>query len=409
MAYPCFWQMPATARSVPLRKRGRFVSARRPTHRFRTRALAIVLGVAAGLLGVLLLASPVTAEGPTVHAVLFYSPTCPHCHQVISEDLPPLQAKFGDKLEVLLVDVTAPVGADLYGAAIAQFNVPEDRIGVPTMVVGDTVLVGSVEIPEQFPLNVERLLTSGGADWPPIAGLASLLPASGEADPEPTGPPPEVVASATTAATAASVVDLVARDPIGNTLAIIVLIGLLGSLAWASFAILRAHVLVIPGPLSRWIPLVALAGLSVAGYLSLIEVTNSSAVCGPVGNCNLVHTSVYARVLGIPVGLLGVTGYAAILALLARCRPVRRGSRGRGSLRTPRRGSHRDAVLRLLDVPRAVRDRRHLCVVPRLGGPHGHDPRHGGGICVERRRSSERGWTMAKPADGGPVGTARSV
>jgi uncharacterized membrane protein len=61
----------------------------------------------------------------------------------------------------------------------------------------------------------------------------------------------------------------------------------------------------------------------VAGYLSVVELSGSSAVCGPVGDCNLVHTSIYARLFGIPVGLIGVTGYASILGcwVLARRPP----------------------------------------------------------------------------------------
>jgi uncharacterized membrane protein len=39
-----------------------------------------------------------------------------------------------------------------------------------------------------------------------------------------------------------------------------------------------------------------------------------SAVCGPVGNCNAVQSSPYAKLFGfLPVGLLGAAGYVAIL------------------------------------------------------------------------------------------------
>ena len=38
------------------------------------------------------------SEEPTVYALLFYSPSCPHCHKVITEDLPPLIEKFGDQV-----------------------------------------------------------------------------------------------------------------------------------------------------------------------------------------------------------------------------------------------------------------------------------------------------------------------
>ena len=38
-----------------------------------------------------------------------------------------------------------------------------------------------------------------------------------------------------------------------------------------------------------------------------------SAVCGPVGDCNTVQQSEYARLFGIlPIGLLGMAGYLAI-------------------------------------------------------------------------------------------------
>jgi uncharacterized membrane protein len=272
----------------------------RPPHRARGRVLVVVRGLVSGILGALLLLSPVSGEDATVRAVLFYSPTCPHCHQVIDEDLPPVQARFGDQLEVLLVDVSTLDGATLYEAAVAAFDVPDDRIGVPTLVIGDVVLVGSVEIPEQLPMRVERALASGGTDWPPIPGLAGPLP-SPLSTPSP--PPAE----------ATSVVALVARDPIGNTLAIVVLVGLLIAMAWAAAAILRAPARSTPGPPSWWIPLLALTGLSVAAYLSGVELTGGSAVCGPVGDCNLVHTSVYARLFGIPIGLIGVAGYVSIL------------------------------------------------------------------------------------------------
>ena len=47
---------------------------------------------------------------PVVHAVLFYSPTCPHCQYVITETLPPLMEKYGNQLQIMGVDVTQPKG-----------------------------------------------------------------------------------------------------------------------------------------------------------------------------------------------------------------------------------------------------------------------------------------------------------
>jgi uncharacterized membrane protein len=40
-----------------------------------------------------------------------------------------------------------------------------------------------------------------------------------------------------------------------------------------------------------------------------------SAVCGPVGDCNTVQQSAYARLFGVlPIGVLGLLGYIVILA-----------------------------------------------------------------------------------------------
>jgi uncharacterized membrane protein len=50
-------------------------------------------------------------------------------------------------------------------------------------------------------------------------------------------------------------------------------------------------------------------------YLSYVEVARVEAVCGPVGECNIVQSSPYAQLLGIPVAVLGALSYIAIIAL----------------------------------------------------------------------------------------------
>ncbi len=58
----------------------------------------------------------------------------------------------------------------------------------------------------------------------------------------------------------------------------------------------------------------AVVGIGVALYMTYVEFSSAQAVCGPIGDCNSVQKSVYARILGVPVGLIGVLGYLAILA-----------------------------------------------------------------------------------------------
>jgi uncharacterized membrane protein len=66
------------------------------------------------------------------------------------------------------------------------------------------------------------------------------------------------------------------------------------------------------------IGVVALLGLAVAGYLTYVHYAGLSPVCaGGGGGCERVQSSRYAELAGVPVALLGLAGYAAILAALA--------------------------------------------------------------------------------------------
>ncbi len=75
-----------------------------------------------------------------------------------------------------------------------------------------------------------------------------------------------------------------------------------------------AEVTAGPGWAQSLIPVIAVLGMGVAAYLTFVETRNVAAVCGPVGDCNSVQSSPYARLFGFfPVGLLGLLGYIAIL------------------------------------------------------------------------------------------------
>jgi uncharacterized membrane protein len=69
---------------------------------------------------------------------------------------------------------------------------------------------------------------------------------------------------------------------------------------------------------------VAVAGIAVAGYLTWAHYANTSVVCPVGGGCETVQESQYAEIAGVPVALLGVLGYAAILALIGWDTPVAR-------------------------------------------------------------------------------------
>src|SRR5574341_1804482 len=155
------------------------------------------------------------AQTSVAHAVLFFFLFCSHCQKVIQEDLPPIQEKYGDQLNILEVDVSKVEGQALYRAAVEKFNIPEERRGVPCLIIGDILLVGSQEIPEKLPGIIESGLATGGVPWPAIPGLSDRLSIQNEqtSDMELTDSGKGSLAK-------------FARDPIGNFLAVIVLIWL---------------------------------------------------------------------------------------------------------------------------------------------------------------------------------------
>ena len=342
---------------------------------------------------------------PVVRAVLFFSPTCPHCHQVINEDLPVIFERFGGtprvwvdqrvprdqiafyyvtngSLEILLVDASKPAGGQYYEQTTSQFEIPYERSGVPRLIIGDSVLVGSLEIPQVFPVLIQQATANGGIDWPAIEGLREHIPAippepavvaqapdsaadsiaAPPAPPKPSGtratadtaprsptgaaPPTDTAgirspdgisdtapaeplpSSVDTGVTPgarganqgglgdipmnrASMLDNFKQDPVANGASVVVLVAMILS------------VLIIGRRAAEWtggrgfgtaVPLLAVVGIVVAGYLTYVETSGALAVCGPVGDCNAVQQSPYARLFGVvPVGLLGLMGYVIVI------------------------------------------------------------------------------------------------
>jgi uncharacterized membrane protein len=57
-------------------------------------------------------------------------------------------------------------------------------------------------------------------------------------------------------------------------------------------------------------------GLAIAGYLTYVHYAGISPVCEIAHGCEKVQTSQWSELAGVPVALLGLLGYAGILAAL---------------------------------------------------------------------------------------------
>ncbi len=252
------------------------------------------------------LAAAGNAQAPVIRAVLFYSDSCPHCLEVIDNVLPPLVDQYGSQLQIHGINTYSEIGNTLYGNAIQAYGIPQERQGVPTLVVGDSVLVGSFEIPDQLPGIIEQGLENGGIDWPNIPGLKEFMSETEPGEEE----------NNSTLDHTMTVWERFTSDLYGNILSVIVLLGMIGVLIITGINLGKDDLSDQTKTKDWLIPVLSLLGLGVAGYLAYVEVNQVEAICGPVGNCNTVQQSTYAMLFGIlPIGVLGVLGYLVIIIL----------------------------------------------------------------------------------------------
>jgi uncharacterized membrane protein len=272
------------------------------------------------------------AAGPTVRGVFFFSPTCPHCEKVIADDLPGFFERSGGEAAVAVDESLDPGEVAFYfmsngafqllavnvsiDAGARMFSEDSERLGlgsagVPRIDIADSYFTGSVDIPERVPDIIDAGLAADGIDWPPVPGLAAALAPFPEAGQVPDGDRASDEPAVRLPAESLSMWERVTRDPVGNGVAVAVLIALLASLVLVPVFALRGRLPDLP----TWpVPLLALLGIAVSAYLGMVETNEVSAVCGPVGDCNAVQQSEYARLFDVPIGVLGVIGYALLLA-----------------------------------------------------------------------------------------------
>jgi uncharacterized membrane protein len=246
------------------------------------------------------------AQQPVVHAVMFWMAGCPHCEDIIENVLPPLHEKYGEQFDLFMIEVKSQEDVNLLYQVAASYEVPKEGTGVPFIIIGDQVLVGSEQVRNQLPALVEDYLTQGGLDFPTNPLIVDLLPT-------PTSPSTsEVVAQPQAASTPQPEA---APHSNGFTLATVTMIFMILVTLYALGSLAMGKLYFHAAWMDTAIPWLSLIGLGVAAYLTFIETQSVKAFCGPVGDCNAVQNSSYAKVWGIlPVGLLGAAGYIAILA-----------------------------------------------------------------------------------------------
>jgi len=266
------------------------------------------------------LANSTAAQQPQSKAIIyfFWGDGCPHCatEKPFLENL----ARQYSNVEVRAFEVwNSPENRELFYKVAASLGF-EPR-AVPTTILGERYWVGyNDQIGREIEAAVkaclasacrdagQRIVTVGHPSPQPttaqqVGGIATATPAVQSSHDIPPTTPPTV-------------------HPIseGFELAIGIMAGMIVALVYVgatfgqAWQIGRAPRAILPAWTDALTPVLTIIGLGVAGYLAYVETQAVPAACGPVGDCNAVQASSYAKLFGVlPVGLFGVFGYAAIL------------------------------------------------------------------------------------------------
>ncbi|HEY61654.1 MAG TPA: hypothetical protein G4N95_03300 [Anaerolineae bacterium] len=277
-------------------------------------------------------------EKPVVHVILFWMKGCPHCHNVIENVLPPLQEKYKDQLEVLQVEIVTVDDVQKFLQVGEAYGFPKNSIGVPFLIIGDHTLMGDAQIPAELPGLIESYLAEGGVDFPDKPEISIFIPQEQEEEErcapftscdDTQEPGSTQTLSATqefisTVETKTNSNNLQSPPPPiskGFGLAIVIMVGMLIAIIYSGIKFVQGGDVSCVGEADKWVNPITLAliiiGFLVAGYLSYVEVFEVTAICGPVGDCNAVQSSPYAKLFGlIPIGVIGMAGYVGMFIAL---------------------------------------------------------------------------------------------
>ncbi len=127
---------------------------------------------------------------------------------------PYLRSHYGEKLPILELDTEQDDNYELLQAAVRSFD-PDLTAGTPALFIGEHFMLGTDEIMLDLPGIIDSYLAQGGFPWPDIPNIGRMV-ASFNPDKAP-------------ASAHLRLSQRFKRDPLGNTIALIVLIFLAGS------------------------------------------------------------------------------------------------------------------------------------------------------------------------------------
>jgi uncharacterized membrane protein len=187
--------------------------------------------------------------------------------------------------------------AELFYKLASEYGVKKDDVGVPFMIIGNKVLIGTDEIEKNMSSLIQDGIKQGGIPFP-----EKVLHSEFSKD-----------------------IDVKAienKNSEGKPYAIFTIIFLLTtalfSLLSLKFKTLIKHITFLKVTRNYLIPILIFLGFVISIYLFYIETTYSSAFCILFSGCNTVQKSSFSHIFGIiPVALLEIFVFCVFFVLWA--------------------------------------------------------------------------------------------
>jgi len=106
-----------------------------------------------------------------VQGYYFYADDCPHCITILDELILPTAEDFGSMLDIRLLEISNPYYYETMLLVESYFEVASAERSIPTLVIGNEILIGESEIRERFIPLVTRGIETGGLPLPTITGV----------------------------------------------------------------------------------------------------------------------------------------------------------------------------------------------------------------------------------------------
>ncbi|MBU2515465.1 vitamin K epoxide reductase family protein [bacterium] len=260
------------------------------------------------ILGYLLPLNGVAASKTTLKAVLFYKTDCQECETAIQNILPKYVKKLDSKLKILAINNSISEGASVFLDTLLTLNIPAYS-QLPILIIGSHILTGLDDINQNLPGVLSAPSDATVYDWPQVSSINSLVKKIQQMESVPSAKWIDGNTEQGFSETVNTFKYNFKKDIVGNSIALIVLIGML-------MAVVFGIILFVKRPMTESCsisvayPILGITALSIAGYLFYSGVVESELMCGPVGECNTVQQSKYAMLFNvIPVSLLGIVNY----------------------------------------------------------------------------------------------------